>query len=529
MFVPLTPLRCLHRAVDLFGSKTGIVCGDRQFTYSEFARRAETLASALPKFGIAKGDRVAYLSFNTHKLIEGYYGVVQARGIVMPLNVRLSEPELANILCHSGAKMLLFENDFAPMVAHLRNLCKDVQRWVTLDEKIPAADLTYEEILAEGKPERADIFTYDENALAELFYTSGSTGTPKGVTLSHRSLYVHAIDVGAIYKDIDSMVDLHTIPMFHANGWGRPQASTMHGIKQVMVRRFEPTFVFKMIQEHKATDMCLVPTMANAVINAPDRGHFDLSSMRRVMIGGAASSPELADRVEKAFPGSECIAGYGLTETCPVLTSSRAKGLVYANDAERLRRQASAGWPVPGVSIRVVDYEMKDVPRDMKSIGEVIAMGDHVMEGYFKEPEATAAVMSGPWFHTGDMAVWDTDGYLFIVDRKKEIIISGGENISSLEVEREIFAHPAVFECAVVAAPHDQWGEVPAAIVVLKPGEKLTQEELLTFLQQRLGKFKLPRIVEFSSDQLPKTGTGKIRKMVLKEKFWAGKEKRVQG
>ncbi|HLX42977.1 MAG TPA: hypothetical protein VKR43_06060, partial [Bryobacteraceae bacterium] len=169
------------------------------------------------------------------------------------------------------------------------------------------------------------------------------------------------------------------------------------------------------------------------------------------------------------------------------------------------------------------------VPRDMKSIGEVIAMGDHVMEGYFREPEATRAVMTGPWFHTGDMAVWDEDGYIHIVDRKKEIIISGGENISSLEVEREIFAHPAVYECAVVAAPHEQWGEVPAAIVVLKPGATLTQDELLGFLQQRLGKFKLPRIVEFSTDQLPKTGTGKIRKMILKEKFWAGKEKRVQG
>ena len=529
MFVPLTPLRCLHRAVDLFGSKIGIVCGDLQFTYAEFGRRSQTLAGALPKFGISKGDRVAYLSFNTHKLIEGYYGVVQARAIVMPLNVRLSEPELSVILNHSGAKMLCFENDFAPMIEKLRKNCASVERWVTLDAKTPAADLTYEEILAEGKPERADIFSYDENSIAELFYTSGSTGTPKGVTLTHRSLYVHALDIGAIYKDIASMVDLHTIPMFHANGWGRPQASTMHGIKQVMVRRFEPTFVFRMIEEHKATDMCLVPTMANALINAPDRTQFDISSMRRVMIGGAASSPELVDRVEKAIPSCECIAGYGLTETCPVLTSSRSKGLVYESNDERLRRQAMAGWPVPGVSVRVVDLEMNDVPRDMQSIGEVVAMGDHVMEGYYKEPEATAAVMTGPWFHTGDMAVWDTEGYIHIVDRKKEIIISGGENISSLEVEREIFAHPAVFECAVVAAPHDQWGEVPAAIVVLKPGEKLTQDELLAFLQKRLGKFKLPRIVHFSVDPLPKTGTGKIRKMVLKEQFWAGKTKRVQG
>ncbi len=529
MFVPLTPLRCLHRAMDLFGSKTGVICGDRRFSYVEFGQRAERLANALPKFGIAAGDRVAYLSFNNHQLLEGYFGVVQARAIVMPLNVRLSEAELTAILCHSGAKMLLFENDFAPMAEKLRRSCRNVERWITLGEKIPAADLTYEELLADGRPERADIFSYDESAVAELFYTSGSTGTPKGVTLAHRSLYLHALDVATLYKAIESTVDLHTIPLFHANGWGHPQASTMLGVTQVMVRRFEPNFVFSLIERHRATDMCLVPTMANALINTPDRAKFDLTSMRRVMIGGAAASPELVDRIEKAFPGCECFAGYGLTETSPVLTSSRSKGLQYASEADRLRRQAMAGWPVPGVRIRVVDQEMNDVPRDMKSIGEVVAMGDHIMEGYYQEPEATAAVMSGPWFHTGDMAVWDEDGYIHIVDRKKEIIVSGGENISSLEVEREIFAHPAVLECAVVAAPSDQWGEVPAAIVVLKPGASLTQEELVAFLAARLGKFKLPRIVEFFTEPLPKTGTGKIRKMILKEKFWVGKEKRVQG
>ncbi|HTB14431.1 MAG TPA: long-chain-fatty-acid--CoA ligase [Bryobacteraceae bacterium] len=529
MFVPLTPLRCLHRAIDVFGSKTGIVSGDHSFTYAQFGERCEKLATGLPQFGIGAGDRVAYLSFNTHQLIEGYYGVVQARGIVMPLNVRLSEVELTNILCHSGAKMLLFENDFAPMVQKLRKSCPNVKKWVGLDGTDHGADLSYEEILDAGHPERADIFTYDEMAIAELFYTSGSTGTPKGVTLAHRTLYLHALDVAAIFKDIESMVDLHTIPMFHANGWGRPQGSTNMGVPQVMVRRFEPTFVFELIQKYKATDMCLVPTMANAMICAPDRNKWDTSSMRRIMIGGAAASPELVERVETAFPTAECIAGYGLTETAPVLTSSRHKVASYPSNEERLRRQSSAGWPVPGVTVRVVDPEMRDVPRDMQSIGEVVAMGDHIMEGYYNEPEATAAVMSGPWFHTGDMAIWDEDTYLHIVDRKKEIIISGGENISSIEVERAIFSHPAVFECAVVAAPSDKWGEVPAAIVVLKPGETLTSDELMTFLEQRLGKFKLPRIIDFSTEPLPKTGTGKIRKLILKEKFWAGKEKRVQG
>lgn len=503
--------------------------GSRQFTYGEFGDRCERLATALAKEGIQHGDRVAYLSFNNHQLLEGYYGVVQARAIVMPLNVRLSPIELTNILNHSGARMLLFENDFEPLVEQLKPACRDIKRFVTLGEKVPVADLTYDELLDKGHPERADIFTFDESAIAELFYTSGSTGTPKGVMLGHRTLYLHALAVAALFKDVETLVDLHTIPMFHANGWGRPQASTMLGVKQVMVRRFEPTFVFRLIQEHHATDMSLVPTMANALFNAPDIGNYDLSSMRNITLGGAASSPELIDRMEKAFH-CDVYGGYGLTETSPLLTSGRSKpGLTYSSDGDRHRRRSMAGWPVPGVQVRVVDPNMNDVPRDMETIGEVVAAGDHIMEGYFREPDITASVMSGPWFHTGDMAVWDEESFIHIVDRKKEIIISGGENISSLEVEKAIFAHPEVFECAVVAAPDPKWGEVPAAVVVRKPGSALSSDELLEFLKLRLGKFKLPRLIDFQEEPLPKTGTGKIRKLVLREKFWEGKAKRVQG
>ena len=515
--------------MDLFGKHTGIVCGQKEFTYAEFGDRCARLAGALASEGIQPGDRVAYLSFNTHQLLEGYYGVVQARAIVMPLNVRLSPVELTNILNHAEAKMLLFENDFVPLVEKLRGACPSIQRFVALDEKVPAADLTSEELYDLGKPERADIFTYDENAIAELFYTSGSTGTPKGVTLAHRTLYLHALSVSGGFEDVPSMVDLHTIPLFHANGWGRPQASTMLGVKQVMVRRFEPTGVLKLIERHRATDMCLVPTMANAMLHAPDLGQYDTSSLRHIMLGGAASTPELICRMEHAFH-CDVFGGYGLTETCPVLTSARDKpGLVDGSDQARWQRRAMAGWPLPGVQVRVVDMDMHDVPRDMQSIGEVVAAGDHIMQGYYREPDVTASVMTGPWFHTGDMGVWDDENFIHIVDRKKEIIISGGENISSLEVEKAIFAHPEVFECAVVAAPHEKWGEVPVAIVVRKPGSTLTADALLAFLQERLGKFKMPRIIEFMDDALPKTGTGKIRKMLLREKFWAGKEKRVQG
>lgn len=508
--------------MDLFSRKIGVVCGDKRFTYAQFGERAQKLAGALRQWGLNPGDRVAYLSFNNHQLLEGYYGVVMARGVVMPLNVRLSVGELTGILNHSGARMLLYEADFAPIVDELKKSCAGIEKFLPLDGE-------YESFLATGKAERTDIFTIEENSTAELFYTSGSTGTPKGVALTHRTLYLHALDVTAMLKDPESTIDLHTIPLFHANGWGKPQSSTMMGIRQVMVRRFEPAGVLQLIQEHRATEMSLVPTMVNALINFPDIAKFDLSSLRRVMIGGAASSPELIERAENAF-GCEVIAGYGLTETCPVLTSARVKGtLTFGDDKERYRRQAMAGWPVPGVEVRVFDLEGKDVPRDMQSIGEVVAQGDHVMEGYFREKEATDAVLRDGWFHTGDMAVWDDEGYIHIVDRKKEIIISGGENISSIEVEKAIFSHPEVFECAVVAAPDEKWGEVPAAIVVRKPGSALTSEALLEYLGSRLGRFKIPRVIEFSEEQLPKTGTGKIRKMILKERFWAGKEKRVQG
>jgi fatty-acyl-CoA synthase len=522
MIVPLTPIRCLHRAVDLYGNKIGVVCGQRRFTYGEFGARCERLASALIADGIQPGERVAYLSFNNHQLLEGYFGVVQARAVVMPLNVRLTPPELIAILCHSEARIVMFENDFAPLVKALRPSCPKIEKFISLDDD-------YEELLARGRPQRADIFSYDENSIAELFYTSGSTGTPKGVMLSHRTLYLHAMSVAATFNRDDDGVELHTIPLFHANGWGRPQASTLMGVKHVMVRRFEPATVFRLIQEEKATAMSLVPTMANALINAPEREQYDLSSLVTVHIGGAAASPELIERVEKAFH-CPCLAGYGLTETAPVATSARKKGTVtYKDEADRYRRQAMAGWPIPGVEIRVVDTEMHDVPRDMESIGEVVILGDHVMDGYFKEPEATKAVMTDNWFHSGDMAVWDEESYIHIVDRQKDIIISGGENISSIEVEKAIFAHPAVFECAVVSAPDPKWGEIPVAIVVVKEGQRLTADELVRFLEPRLARFKIPREIEFSRAPLPKTGTGKIVKRTLREAYWQGKSKRVQG
>ena len=521
MKVPLTPLRCLYRAADLYGRKEGVICGAERFTYSQFAERCERLSSALVGAGVTPGDRVGFLSFNTHRLLEGYFAAPMARAVAMPLNVRLTSEELGAILRHSEARILFYENDFAPLVEKL------LQVWPFM--RAINLDSAYENFIAQGTPGRADIMSCDEDSIAELFYTSGSTGTPKGVMLSHRTVYMHALAVAGTFHRDDTEVELHTIPLFHANGWGRPQTSTMMGLKQVMVRRFDPATVLRLARDEGATAMSLVPTMAGALLNFPDRHKFNVSSLKEIHIGGAASSPELIARMELAF-SCKVMAGYGLTETSPVASSARKKAtVVYADEADRFRHQAMAGWPIPGTEIRVVDAHMADVPRDMATVGEVVIAGDNVMDGYFREPEATAAVMSGPWFHSGDMAVWDDENYIHIVDRKKDIIISGGENISSIDVERALCAHPGVLEVAVVGAPDPTWGEIPVAFIVRQTDSGVSEQELRDFIAPRLAKFKMPRIYEFVAGPLPKGGTGKILKRELREQFWRGKERRVQG
>ncbi len=514
-------MRCLERAAELFGGKTGIVCGDQRFTYGDMASRVASLASALGRNGVVPGDRVAYLSYNTHKLLEGYYGAPQAHAIVMPLNVRLTPVELTDIVRHAEPKFLFFEAEFLPVAEHLRTSLPGL-RIVNLDTE-------YDDFLVQGDPIPPDIRAYDEDAIAELFYTSGSTGTPKGVMLSHRTVYLHAVSSIAAMTLDPNGVELHTIPLFHANGWGRPQTATMMGMTQVMVRRFDAAGVCRLIQDERATSMSIVPTMANALLAFDGRDAFDLSSLTQVFIGGAAANPSMIENLEKAFQ-CEILAGYGLTETSPVATSARRKStVVYASDEDRWQRQSVAGWPIFGADVRVVDVSGNPVPRDVSTVGEVVVRGDVVMDGYYRDPEATAAVMSGGWLHTGDMAVWDEENYIHIVDRKKDIIISGGENISSIEVEKAICTHASVAEAAVVSAPDDRWGEIPVAFVVIKAGINLNEADLRAYLAQRLAKFKVPHRYFIRTEPLPKGGTGKVLKRELREPFWKGLEKRVQG
>ena len=518
MNVPLTPLRCLRHAEQQFPQKIGVVCDGRRFTYKEFAQRAGRLGGALRGLGVANGDRVAFLSSNCHRLLEAYYGVLEAGAVLLPLNIRLAPKELAYILNDAEAKFLFFERQFLPVVEAFRDAATSVQSYVLLDAQPQAewmAEGNYEDLLAAAEVFQRDVMEVDENSMAELFYTSGTSANPKGVMLSHRNIYLHALNTAITLGVTGESVNLHTIPLFHANGWGSAHSVTLAGGKHVMIHQFLPPEVFRLVERERVRECCLVPTMAAALVNSPERGKYDLSSLRRVMIGGAASSPTLVRDVEEKL-GCICISGYGLTETSPVLTVSFMKAGMEPTQSERHARQAMAGATIPGGEVRVVDAEERDLPHDGKSVGLVVARGDGVMEGYWRQPEETAHVFRGGWFHTGDLATMDEDGYLLIVDREKDIIVSGGENISSLELERTITAHPGVYEVAVVAVPHEKWGEVPKACVVLKPGQVVTEAELMELCRSCLARYKCPQYIEFL-DGLPKTGTGKVLKRELRK------------
>ena len=525
MNIPLTPLRCLRYAEQQFSHRTAVVCGSERFTYAEFADRSARLGGALKKAGVRPGDRVAFLSMNCHRLLEAYYGVLEAGAVLLPLNVRLASHELAYILNDSGAKVLFLEKEFLPLVDSFRKELSTVESFYLLDaapEENWLSPRNYEDLLAAASPFQADIMEIDEDAVAELFYTSGTSANPKGVMLTHRNVYLHALLVCLTFDPTRDFAQLHTIPLFHANGWGVAHILALIGGKHVMLRRFDCRRIFELIEQERIYTMCLVPAMAIALVNFPDRQKHDLSSLQRVIIGGAASSPTIIREVEEKL-GVTCISGYGLTETSPALSHSFIKHGLEFEGQQKYERQAMTGYPDPGIEMRVVDDRDRDVARDGKTVGEIITRSDGVMKGYWNQPAATAEALRGGWFHTGDMATINEDGYLLIVDRKKDIINSGGENISSLEVEKALMAHPAVLEVAVIPVPDARWGEVPKALVVLKPGTNAGEIELIEFCRLHLSHYKCPHSVEFL-ESLPKTGTGKILKKDLRKKYWQGRE-----
>jgi fatty-acyl-CoA synthase len=521
MNIPLTPIRFLRYAEQQFPSKVGVVCCDQRFTYAEFAGRVGRLAGALRSLSVQPGDRVAFLSTNCHRLLEAYYGVPEAGGILLALNVRLAAPELAYVLNNAGVKILFLEGVFLPLVESLRAAVPQIKTFILQDDT-PRPDWTaphtYDELLAAAEPHKCDVMQIDENSVAELFYTSGTGANPKGVMLTHRNIYLHALGVIIGMQSSHHTVQLHTIPLFHANGWGAAHTITVLGAQHVMIHRFDPRDVFRLIEQEKVTCMHLVPPMANALVNCPDISKYDLSSLQKINLGGAAASPTLVRQLEEKL-GCMAFSGYGLTETSPVLTLATPKEGAYYEETRRYEQQARTGYPVPGVELRVVGMDGNDVVRDGQTMGEIWVRGDGVMLGYWNDPECTARVLEGGWFRTGDVATIDDDGYVLIMDRKKDMILSGGENVSSLEVEKVLAAHSCVYEVAVIPVPDQKWGEVPKAIVVLKPGSSATEQELIEFCRSRLAHYKCPKSVEFV-ETLPKTGTGKLLKRELRKKYW---------
>jgi fatty-acyl-CoA synthase len=529
MILPLTPVRLKRHAARIFGNKIGVVCEDHRFTYREFNERCDRLSHALLRLGLKAGDRVAYLSFNCHRLLEAYYGVPQVGAILLPLNIRLSPEELGYILNDSSPRFLFFDPEFIPLVEALRPNVQSVEHYVALRGTRPvwAHEHLYDELVAGAEPPEIDYRTIDENSVAELFYTSGTTAHPKGVMLTHRNLYLHAFHTAVGLRGSDDEVHIYTVPLFHANGWGAPHILALTGGRHVMIKKFDPTAVLELAHRERATRLHMIPTMVVALINHPDFTKYDLSSVREVMMGGAPTNTALIRQVEEKIPGCIAKGGYGLTETSPVLTIAHIKTHLAGDPEEtKLRRKATAGYAMAGSEIRVVDPHDRDVKCNGVEIGEVIVRGDVVMAGYWNQPEETRRYIRDDWFYTGDLATIDEEGYVLIVDRAKDMVLSGGENIGTAEIERVIYQHPDVLECAVIAIPDDKWGEVPKALITVRQGSCPSEQEILDHCRQHLGAFKVPKSVEFM-ESLPKGGTGKILKRMLREKYWAGRERRV--
>jgi fatty-acyl-CoA synthase len=511
----LTPLDFLARSGWVFRDRVAVVEEERRFTYAEFQERVHRLASALRKLGVAAGDRVAMLAPNTAGALEAAFGVPLMGGILVMLNIRLQAAELAWILGHSGAKVLLADPEFAGVLAPVRSELGDL-----------AVIEDYEGLLAQGEFPLADPPEPEENDVISINYTSGTTGFPKGVLYTHRGAYLNALGEALEHGLSSRSVYLWTVPLFHCNGWCFPWAVTAVGARHICLRKVVPERICELIEREGVTHLCGAPVVVASLTRYCQAEGIRFGGRLKIVTAGAPPSPAVIRAAEEI--GAEVSHVYGLTETYGPHTicawHPEWDALPVGERAELKARQGVA-YAFAGMDLRVVDQHMNDVPADGRTMGEIIMRGNNVMLGYYKDPDGTAQAFRGGWFHSGDIAVMHPDGYVEIRDRKKDIVISGGENISSVEVEKVIYEHPAVAEAAVIAVPDERWGEVPEAHVDLRPGSQASAEELIEFCRQRLAHFKCPKHVVFGP--LPKTATGKVRKSELRKVAWAGFEKRV--
>jgi fatty-acyl-CoA synthase len=515
----LNPVDLLERAAFVYPDKVALVHGERRYTYAAFAERAWRFANALRDAGLQKGDRVATLLPNSPAMLEAHFGVPAAGGILVTVNTRLSRDEIAYILGHSSSQLLLLDAELSELVdpAGL-----DGVRVIRVDDT-GGADDPYEQFLASASADRPPSRLEDEEETISVNYTSGTTGRPKGVQYTYRGAYLNALNEAIVAGLSSESVFLWLQPMFHCNGWCFPWAVTAVGGRHVTVRTVDPDAIWELIDGEGVTNFNGSPTVQLMVINhaKAHRAEHPLT----VVVAAAPPSPTLFARMDEL--NFRVVHVYGLTETYgPITVCSEQEHWRELPAAERAALLARQGQAYPSADlVRVVDEDMNDVPRDGETMGEVVMRGNNVMTGYLDDPGATEQAFRGGWFHSGDLAVWHPDGNVELRDRGKDIIISGGENISSIEVEQTIVAHPAVLECAVVAIPHAHWGERPKAFVTLKDGTSATADEIIAFARDRLAHYKCPDAVEFGP--LPKTSTGKVQKYVLREKEWAGHETRI--
>jgi len=526
METPLSPLEFLRRARRLYSDREAIVDEDLRMTYSEFGNRCDRWSAALQQLGVSKGDRVAYIAPNTHALLESFYAIPQIGAVLVPINYRLIADDFAYIIEHSGATVVCVHSDYLEVVERIRHQLPGVKHFVALegltDSLREAGWLDYETILANA-PETFTRPSIDEDDLLTINYTSGTTSRPKGVMITHRNAYMNV--VGTLIHISMSCSDryLWTLPMFHANGWTFVWIVTAVGGTHVCLRKVEPLSIFTLTRDERITLLCAAPTVLIGIANAPeDVRRILLSSPAserhtvRVLAAGAPPAAATIERIEGEL-GWEITQVYGLTETAPFITICEPRPEhATLSPQERATIKARQGVElITSGELLVVDEHGNEVAHDGSTLGEIVARGNVVMKGYYNDPEATARAFEGGWFHTGDAAVVHPDGYVEIRDRIKDVIISGGENISSVEVEAMLLRHPAVQEVAVVGMPDKQWGETPHAFVVLKSGQTATEDELRTFLRERMAHFKVPKSITFVAE-LPKTATGKIQKYVLR-------------
>ena len=514
MQVPLTPMEFARRARALYADREAVVDGAQRWTYAEFLDRCDRWSHVLQRLGVAPGDRVAYIAPNTHAHLEGYYAVPQVGAAIVPLNFRLLAADWVYMVNHSGSRVLCVHADFLDLVDQVRHEMPAVEHFVAL-EGGGEGWLDYEALLASAAPSFERPIVAESDLLA-INYTSGTTARPKGVMITHRNAWVNA--VGTLVHHPMSCADryLWTLPMFHANGWTFVWIVTAVGGTHVCVRKVEAPTVFRMLREEHGTMLCAAPTVLIMIANAPETLRAQAPRGVRVLTAGAAPAAHTIERVETEL-GWTITHVYGLTEVSPLISVSEPRPEhVELSAAERATIKARQGVElITSGELRVIDARGEPVPRDGVTVGEIVVRGNVVMAGYYRDPEATARALDGGWFHSGDAAVVHPDGYMEIRDRLKDVIISGGENISSVEIEGVLLRHPAVQEVAVVGLPHERWGEAPHAFVVCKPGGVTTADEIAAFARERLAGFKVPKGVTFL-DELPKTATGKIQKYVLR-------------